>query len=187
MTRTIAADLYRYGGLKGMKGFLKGLMIPGFRYMYLHRKASKYKKYSISGIFFALLLRRYSYKYGFQIPRYTQVGEGFYIGHFGTIVVNGRAKIGRNCNIAHGVTIGETFRGKLKGCPTIEDNVWIGTGSVVVGGITIGSNVLIAPNTYVNADIPCNSIVIGNPFKIISNENPCEGYINFTSNELFMA
>ena len=55
MQRTIKADLYRYGGLKGVKGFLKGLRYPGFRYMYLHRNASKYKRFSIIGLFFVLL------------------------------------------------------------------------------------------------------------------------------------
>jgi serine O-acetyltransferase len=36
------------------------------------------------------------------------------------------------------------------GCPTINDNVWIGTNSVIVGKITIGTDVLIAPNSFVN-------------------------------------
>ena len=90
------------------------------------------------------------------------------------------AVIGKNCNIAHGVTIGQANRGKLKGYPTIGDNVWIGTGSVIVGNINIGPNVLIAPNSFVNVDVPKNSLVIGNPCKVINKENPCEGYINFT-------
>ena len=156
MNRDIKADLFRYEGLSGTKGFLKGLCIPGFRYMYLLRKTSKRRKYSISWLFFTFFLTRYSYKYGFQISSTTEIGEGFYIGHFGTIVINKRAKIGRNCNIAHGVTIGQANRGKLKGCPTIGNNVWIGTGSVIVGNINIGSNVLIAPNSFVNINVDDN-------------------------------
>lgn len=179
MDKGIKADLYRYQGLTGTKELLKGLCIPGFRFMYLLRKTSKCRKYSISWLFYSLLKKRYAYKYGFQIPYSTDIGEGFYIGHYGTIVIHGKAKIGRNCNVTHGVTIGQTNRGKLKGCPTIGNNVWIGTGSVIVGNIKIGSNVLIAPNSYVNIDIPDNSQVMGNPFKIVAKENPCEGYINF--------
>lgn len=179
MNRIIKADLFRYGGLKGVKGFLKGLYIPGFRYMYLLRKAAICKKYSLSWCFFTLLKRRYSYKYGFQIPSTTEIGQGLYIGHFGTIVINGKAKIGRNCNIAHGVTIGQTNRGKLKGYPSIGDNVWIGTGAVIVGNINISSDVLIAPNSFVNIDIPEKSLVIGNPCRIFNNENPCDGYIDY--------
>jgi serine O-acetyltransferase len=47
-----------------------------------------------------------------------------------------------------------------------------------VGGITIGNNVLIAPNAYVNFDVPENSVVMGNPAKIYESENATEGYIN---------
>lgn len=177
--RIIKADLFRYGGLSGLKGFIKGLiLIPGFRYMYLMRKISNCNKYSIKRPVLLLLLRRYSYKYGFQIPSSTEIGEGFYIGHWGTIVINEKAKIGKNCNITHNVTIGQTNRGRLKGCPTIGDNVWIGTGTTIVGNINIGSNVLIAPNTYVNVNIPSNSLVLGTPCKIINKDNPCDGYIN---------
>lgn len=178
MNRVIKADLYRYEGLKGTLGFLKGLTIPGFRYLYFFRKSSTCRRYSLQWLFFTFLKIRYSYKYGFQFPSTTKIGEGFYIGHFGTIVINGNASIGKNCNIAHNVTIGQANRGKLKGYPTIGDYVWIGTGSVIVGNITIGSNVLIAPNSFVNVDVPGNSLVIGNPCKIVKKENPCEGYMH---------
>lgn len=178
MNKTIEADLFRYEGLKGKKGFVKGLMIPGFRYLYLLRKCAMKKRFSIGWFLYRYLLYRYSFKYGFQISQNTEIGEGFYIGHFGPIVINSMAKIGRNCNIAHLVTIGQASRGKLKGSPTIGDYVWIGTGSVIVGNIKIGNNVLIAPNSFVNVDIPDHSIAIGNPCKIVSKENPCDGYIN---------
>lgn len=145
--------------------------------MYFFRKGQKHKKNSFFGILYRLILRYLGYKYGFQIPLAADIGEGFYIGHFGTIVINPKAKIGKNCNIAHGTTIGQTNRGQLKGCPKIGDRVWIGTGAVIVGNINIGSNVLIAPNAFVNFDVPYNSIVIGNPAKIIKNENATKGYL----------
>lgn len=179
MDKVIQADLYRYGALRGFKGLLQGMVIPGFRYMYFWRKAAKFSKNSIPGLFFRLFVRNYGYKFGFQIPVTTQIGEGFYIGHYGTIVINPLAKIGKHCNVAHGVTIGQANRGKFKGTPTIGDKVWIGTGAVIVGSIEIGSNVLIAPNSYVNVDVPDHSIVMGNPAKIIARENPTEGYIEY--------
>jgi len=175
MNRTIRADLYRY---EGETSLLKGLWTPGFRYMYFHRKASKHKKYSPLGILYGLIIRRLSHKFGFQISVSASIGEGFYIGHFGTIVVSGKTKIGKNCNIAHSTTIGQASRGKRKGNPSLGDHVWIGTGSVLVGNIQIGSNVLIAPNSFVNMDVPANSLVIGNPAKVILKENATEGYIN---------
>ena len=88
--------------------------------------------------------------------------------------------IRKNINIATGVTIGQENRGKRKGCPTIGDNVWIGTNSVIVGNIKIGNDVLIAPLAFVNFDVPDHSVVIGNPARIIFKENATEGYINKT-------
>jgi len=175
MDEIIKADLYRYEKLHGIKGFIKGLMVPGFRYTYFFRQASKYRKTTLIGLLFRLLLKKYSYKYGFQISPETNIGGGLFIGHFGTIVINRYAVIGRNCNIAHGVTVGKANRGKLKGYPTIGDNVWIGTNTVIVGKIKIGSNVLISPCSFINFDIPDNSLVIGNSIK--HRDNSTEGYI----------
>jgi len=180
INKIIKTDLFRYGGLTGLKGFFRGMRIPGFRYTYLLRKASNCSKYSVKGLFYRFLILKHSYKYGFQIPISTQIGEGFYIGHFGTVVINGKAKIGNNFTITHGITIGQANRGKLKGYPTLGDKIWVGTGSVIVGNITIGSNVLIAPNSFVNFDVPDNSLVIGNPAKIIKKNNPTEGYIMYS-------
>ena len=59
-----------------------------------------------------------------------------------------------------------------------KDFVWIGTRSVLVGNIQIGTNVMIAPNSFVNFDVPSNSIVIGNLAKITSKESSTKNYIN---------
>lgn len=178
MKNLIASDLYRYDGLQGFKGFIKGLLIPGFRYMLILRISERSKKNYLLKLYYRWLIRRYSLKYGIQIPISTKIGAGFYIGHFGNIVISMKATIGKNCNIAHGVTIGETFRGEKKGAPSIGSNVWMGANSVIVGNIVIGDNVLIAPLSFVNFDIPNNSLVIGNPAVIIKKENPTLGYIN---------
>lgn len=148
------------------------------RYLLTYRKASFYSKKSFRGIFYRIKLNYLSEKSGIQIPTKTRIGKGFYIGHFGTIIINPEVVIGENVNIAIGVTIGKTNRGERKGVPCIGNNVWIGTNAVVVGNIQIGDDVLIAPNAYVNIDIPAHSIVIGNPAVIYARENATEGYIN---------
>lgn len=86
--------------------------------------------------------------------------------------------IGSNCNLHKGVTIGAENRGKRKGCPTIGNCVWIGVNATVVGNVTIGDDVLIAPGAYVNCDVPSHSIVLGNPCKVISRDYTTDGYIN---------
>lgn len=115
-----------------------------------------------------------------QIPTSTRVGKGFYIGHCGRIIVNPDVTIGDNVNIATGVVIGAANRGEKKGTPIIGNQVWIGSNAVIVGKIRIGDDVLIAPNSFVNTDIPDHSIVIGNPAQIHMREYACEGYINRT-------
>ena len=77
-----------------------------------------------------------------------------------------------------GATIGWKNRGKRQGAPVIGDCVWIGVNATVVGGITVGDDVLIAPGAYVNCDVPSHSIVLGNPCRVIAREGATEGYIN---------
>lgn len=180
MNRIIASDLYRHFGLKGWKGLIKGLSYPGFRYTYFLREVALHRKNSIAGSFYRILLRRYRFKYGFEISTDAQLGEGFFLTSHCSTVVIGPVKMGKNCNVGHSVTIGRGIAGAKKGRPTIGDNVWIGAGSVIVGKVTIGSDVLIAPNAFVNFNVPDHSIVIGNPGKIISKPNPTLDYIHFS-------
>ena len=72
------------------------------------------------------------------------------------IIVSHNAVIGRNCTIFHQVTIGEG-RG---GAPVIGNNVLIGAGARVIGGIRIGDNVRIGAGCVVMQDIPDNTTVI---------------------------
>jgi len=130
----------------------------------------------LTGHLLKICLRHYTNKYGFQIGG--KIGIGFYIGHFGTVIVSVNSKIGDNCNISPGVTIGATRRGEKAGAPEIGSRVWIGTNAILVGKIRIGNNVLIAPGSYVNFDVPDNSIVIGNPGRIKPSEKATTGYIN---------
>lgn len=179
----IKADLFRYGGLVGFRGFLKGWQISSFRYTYFLRKSAQNKNSLFGNIFYKLVKRRYRIKYGYEISSDAQIGEGFYLsGHCGHVVI-GPVKIGRNCNVSHSVTIGRAYKNGIAGRPTIDDYVWIGTGAVLVGEIKIGRNVLIAPNSFVNFDVPDNSLVIGNPGNIIRKEDPTREYINYVMNK----
>ena len=116
-------------------------------------------------------------KTGIQIPWKTKIGEGLRIVHFGHIVVNPGTIIGKNFNISQGVLIGNSL-GKKQGVPVIGDNVCVNANAIIVGNCRIGDNVLIAPGAFVNFDVPDNSIVIGNPGKIITREDsPTDKYI----------
>lgn len=177
MTQQIVSDLYRYvPSTYSIRVLFKGFRSQGFRYMFFKRLTDTYINNVVLGFLLKRCLRHYTYKYGFQIGG--KIGKGFYIGHFGTIIVSTNAVIGDNCNISPGVTIGATRRGEKKGAPQIGNLVWIGTNAIIVGKITIGNNVLIAPGAYVNFDVPDNSIVLGNPGKIMPSPDATVGYIN---------
>lgn len=179
MNPAIACDLYRHAGKTDLRALFTHLIFsPGFKFMYVFRKANAHRRGSLPWLWYRFLHHRYIHKYGFQIPLSTRIGKGLYITHFGGIVLHGDAVLGDNCDLAHGVTIGAANRGERKGCPTIGDKVWIGTGAVLVGRITIGDNVLIAPNAFVNFDVPSNSIVLGNPARVIASEDATAGYID---------
>jgi serine O-acetyltransferase len=125
-----------------------------------------------------MLLRRYRYKFGISIPYNTDIGPGFYIGHFGGIVVNSEAAIGKNCNINPAVTIGTTYGGKYPGTPRILNNVYLGPGSKIIGGITIGNNAAIGANCVVTESIPDNAVAVGVPGKVFSLKGSANYIIN---------
>lgn len=156
---TLQKDFYRESG-QWLSTFQmwKKCFSPNLHFIYLLRTAQKHPKSSFVGKIWRLILRRYQIKYGFQIYPETQIGEGLYLGHWGLLAINPKVIIGKNCNIAQGVSIAQANRGKFIGTPVIGDEVWIGPNAVIVGGITIGNNVLIAPNVYLAEDVPDNSL-----------------------------
>lgn len=150
-------------------------------YQYWLRKlqsSSKPHQWTICNVLYRILYKISSIPYSNEISYPAKIGPGLYIGHPYCITINPNAIIGKNCNIHKGVTIGQENRGKRKGTPVIGDSVWIGVNSTIVGHITIGNDVLIAPNIYINCDVPSHSIVFGNPCIIKQVENATSNYIN---------
>ncbi len=183
LARLIKTDLYRHDGLSGFSGFCKGLLKPGFRYSVLLRLMKVHKTSSPLFFLFRVMKRRYRFSFGFEINHDADIGEGFLLSdHCGPVVI-GPIKIGKQCSIAHNVTIGRAYEKGEIGRPSLGDRVWVGAGAVLVGKIDIGSDVLIAPNAFVNFDVPDNSLVIGNPGKIIPSMNPSRDYIDFVPPE----
>lgn len=172
-------DLWRYEGARSNKWFVRlryFLFTPGYTYIKLFRKASEANNTFVRW-FWRIPLRITEYITGIQIPYNTKIDRGFRILHHGTIIINPGAVIGKNFNIAPGCLIGSA-NGKRQGVPHIGDNVTMTHNSMIIGGVKIGNNVMIAPGAFVNFDVPDNSIVIGNPGKIIPrDESPTKAYI----------
>jgi serine O-acetyltransferase len=178
MNGLIKADLYRYDGLKGFTGLIKGLNDSGFRYTFLLRKVMQYKAHPVVLLYYRILKRLFTYR-GYHISNEAQIGKGFSLYHRGTVYI-GPVKIGKNCTVSHNVVVGRALKGGKVGRPTLGDNVWIGTGAVIVGQVNIGNDVMIAPNSFVNFDVPDHSLVIGNPGKFFIKDNPTKYYITNT-------
>jgi len=118
----------------------------------------------------AIHFRILSRKLGFTIP-INVFDSGLSIAHYGTIVVNGNSKIGKNCRVHVCVNIG-SMAGESYASPQIGDNCYIGPGAKLFGKIKIGDNTAIGANAVVNKSFPKGNITIGGiPAKIISTKN----------------
>lgn len=98
---------------------------------------------------------------GIELPVSTQVGPGLRLRHGVGVVVNPASRIGANVMLRQGVTLGN--RRASDDCPTIEDDVEIGVGAVVIGAITVGAGARIGPNAVVFKDVPAGAVVMSPP------------------------
>jgi len=101
-----------------------------------------------------------------DIPCTVSIKKGTIFVHSGLgVVIHGNAKIGENCKIYQGVTIGG--RGK-SGTPKIGNNVFIGANATILGGVNIGDNAIIGANSLVLKDVQSGTTVVGNPANTIN-------------------
>ena len=121
-------------------------------------------------MYYQLYIRYINLKQNADINFYTNSEKNNFLGRpicphgLNGIVIAGGAIIGKNCLLSHQVTIGRS-----KGlAPVIGDNVYIGPGAKIFGGINIGNNVRIGANCVVFEDIDENTtVVLQKPRKII--------------------
>lgn len=111
---------------------------------------------------------------GISLPPQCEIGDGLYIGHYGSIIVSPQARIGHNCSLAQNVTIGEAPSSEGRGAPTIGNRVFIGAHSVMVGSITIGDDAVICAGSVVNKSVPARAVVMGNPARVVSYDGSFE-------------
>lgn len=169
----IKADLSRLPG-NGKLGWVKYLFSnASFRITFWFRigsylKTKKGPLFKFIYFIVSLIHKHNQYLTGIQIPLGTSIGSGLCFSHFSCIVINNHSKIGKNCTIFQGVTIG-SVRGPNGGVPEIGDNVVIASGAKVIGKVKVGNNVMIGAGAVIVNDIPDNSLAVGNPARIILN------------------
>ncbi len=136
-------------------------------YNNLYQNSKKY--YIIHYAWYKFWFHKTSIKLGFSIPL-NIFGPGLSIAHYGTIVVNPAAKVGKNCRLQEGVNIGATNGSSL--APQIGNNVFIGTGAKIIGDIFIADDVAIGANAVVVKSINESGVTYGGvPAKKISSNN----------------
>jgi serine O-acetyltransferase len=179
----VRSDLYRYCGQASFTLLVKNYLTnPGFQYSFWMRSCAYLRHgqlpYRCMFLLAKLILRHLEVKYGISISDRTEIGCGFYIGHFGGIVIHPEAVIGDNCNISQGVTIGQSNRGNRAGNPVIGNYVYIGPGAQIFGHIFVGDHAAIGANAVVTKDIPENSVVVGVPGRVISSNGSTDYVLN---------
>jgi acetyltransferase-like isoleucine patch superfamily enzyme len=108
------------------------------------------------------------------------IGDGCYIGRFGTLACIDRVALGRDVMISDRVFIGDAAHGfartdlpirdqylTSKGAVEIGDGTWIGIGVSIMANVKIGRNCVIGAGSVVTADVPDFCIAVGVPAKVI--------------------
>lgn len=123
-----------------------------WKFQIFMRKLDYYDTKRKNNAFFLPFYLYYRYRYsslglklGFSIP-YNIFSKGLCIVHRGTIVINSKCKIGENCRLHTCVNIGAS---KGSSAPVIGNNVYIGPGTKIVGGVTIADGVCLGAGTVV--------------------------------------
>lgn len=128
-----------------------------------------------SFFFYALFIYLVFYRFfvewtlGIELSYKTTLGSQFTLYHGQALIVNGGTIFGDNCIIRNSTTIGIRTNedGTFSKCPIIGNKVDIGANVCIIGHIKIGDNVKIGAGSIVVKDIPSNSVVVGNPGKVI--------------------
>ena len=176
----LKADTHReYGRFSWWVVVMGALKCRTFRVVVTMRlcQAAARGRFSGLALFFYRKMHRITSNWAaMDFPWETEIGAGFAIHHGWGLVVSKGARIGRNVTLFHGVTIGRRDRispdGERRiGCPVIEDQVWVGPNTIIVGDVTIGRGSRIAGGAVVMKSVPPHSVVMGNPARVVTSNS----------------
>ncbi len=103
--------------------------------------------------------------FGLEVARQCEIGGGLIIAHPQSVVL-GAGRMGENVTVFSGVTLGARDLGipfRASERPVIGDNVTLGTGAKVLGGVTVGQGAVIGANAVVTQDVPAGALAVGVP------------------------
>lgn len=135
-------------------------VFPEFRAVYYHRLQHGNALGALTG---RLLRRVYQPLRGLSLLT-DDIGPGLFVAH-GQSTVLSAERIGANCYVHQGVTVGWDYKSEHK--PIIGDGVFIGAGAAVLGAVTIGDFARIGANAVVLQDVPAWSTAVGAPARVL--------------------
>lgn len=107
--------------------------------------------------------------FGIEVSPQVQIGGGLFLPHtVGTVI--GAERIGENCTIMQGVTLGtsEPDMGfTVDKRPVVGSNVLIGAGAKIIGRIVVGDHARIGANAVVLRDVPAHALAVGVPATLV--------------------
>lgn len=135
---------------------------PGVHAIIMHRFSHSLSNKGLKWLarMFSNVVRLYT---GIEIHPGAVIGRRFFIDHGMGIVIGETAKIGDDCSMYHGVTLGGTSWSSGKRHPTLGNNVVVGAGAKILGPIMINDGARVGSNAVVVKDVPANTTVIGVP------------------------
>jgi serine O-acetyltransferase len=166
MLSTLIEDFRRkaecYNLRPGLKSLLGAVLRDGSTAQILYRLMQFCQSHHLTPL--AMVLYRMNVHLGHVvIGRGAQFGPGLVILHSFGIVINTDVRAGKNLVLEHGVTIGAE-KGKS---PILGNNVFVGAGAKIIGGIKIGSDVKIGANAVVTKDLPDGATAVGIPARVV--------------------
>jgi serine O-acetyltransferase len=131
----------------------------GFQAVLFYRLARwfKVRRVPFFGPFFA---RLGLFLTGADLSPSADIGPGLRISHGVGIVVGGRVRIGANCLLLHGVTLGSVSEERVGEMPAIGDRVFLGAAAMVLGPVTVGDDALLGAGVLVTRDVPAGARVL---------------------------
>jgi serine acetyltransferase len=149
---------------------------PGFQALAVHRFGNWRMKVKPKilraplSVLYRTLFRCTRNFYGIELPYTAELGRRVVIEHQTGIVVHGNSRVGDDCIIRHGVTIGNRRIDHPFDAPTLGRGVNIGAGAKILGSVRVGDGAQIGANAVVNIDVPAGATAVGIPARIVRAE-----------------
>ena len=146
---------------------------PGFRALVMYRLGvwrmgvkPRLLRWPLS-LLYRFMHRWVRNRYGIELHYTAKIGRRLLIAHQGAIVIHEGARIGDDCILRQGVTLGAAGNYSVDRAPVLGDRVSVGAGAMILGGVTVGDGATVGPNAVVLGDVPAGAIATAAPARII--------------------